>query len=514
MCGIVAVYGNPDERLVREMMDRIRHRGPDGSGLNVDPGGHSGLGHRRLAIVDPAGGQQPLFAECGSAVIVNGEVYNHRDIRTALPDARFRTGSDSEAILQLYLRDKQGAVSQLDGMYAFILRDGDDLYVGRDPLGIKPLYMGRRGGGWCFASEIKALLGFADDIAEFPPGTTFHTARGFERFYEVPDDLPEDLSADQACSELLATLERAVVKRLMSDGPVGVLLSGGLDSSAIAAIARRHVDQLHTFAVGVEGSPDLEAARHVATVLGTTHHEYVLSIEEVVANLFRILYHLESFDQDLVRSGVPCYFAAQLAAEHVKVVLTGEGADELFAGYSYYKRYVDPAALHAELRRSVCGLHNINLQRLDRLTMAHGIEGRVPFLDLELVSLAQRIAPQLKLRAGDRDGVVEKWVLRKACQGLLPDESVWREKQQFDQGSGTVGLLSEALDDWTDRPNCERYRRRHPETRLRSEEECVYHALLATCYAHPEPVLANVARWSEQPAARGADWRGDDAADE
>lgn len=501
MCGIVAVSGNPDERLVREMMDRIAHRGPDGSGFHLDFEGRSALGHRRLAIVDPASGQQPLFADCGSAVIVNGEIYNHRDIRAALSEARFRTRSDSEAILQLYLRARQRTASQLDGMYAFVLRDGDDLYVARDPLGIKPLYMGRRGGGWCFASEIKALIGFADAITEFPPGSTFHTARGFERFYEVPDGLPENLSADQACSELLTTLERAVIKRLMSDGPVGVLLSGGLDSSAIAAIARRHVDPLHTFAVGVEGSPDLEAARHVATVLGTIHHEHLLSIEEVLANLSRILYHLESFDQDLVRSGVPCYFASQLAAEHVKVVLTGEGADELFAGYSYYKRYIDPAALHAELRRSVCGLHNINLQRLDRLTMAHGVEGRVPFLDLELVSLAQRIAPQLKLRAGNRGRVVEKWVLRKACQGLLPDEIVWRDKEQFDQGSGAVELLWEALDDWTDRPSCKRYRHARPEARLRSEEECVYHALLAICYADPEPVLANVARWSEQPAA-------------
>ena len=499
MCGIVAIYGNPNERVVREMMDRIAHRGPDGSGLYLDPGGHSALGHRRLAIVDPVGGHQPLFAERRSAIIVNGEVYNHREIRAALPDSRFRTSSDSEAILQLYLRAKQETVSQLDGMYAFVLRDGDDLYVGRDPLGIKPLYMGRRGGGWCFASEIKALLGFADAITEFPPGTTFHTTRGFEKFYEVPDDLPEDFSPDQACAELRATLERAVVKRLMSDGPIGVLLSGGLDSSVIAAIARRHVDKLHTFAVGVEGSPDLEAARYVAAVLGTTHHEYLLAVEAVVADLSRILYHLESFDQDLVRSGVPCYFAAQLAAEHVKVVLTGEGADELFAGYSYYKRYLDPVTLHAELRRSVCALHNINLQRLDRLTMAHGVEGRVPFLDLEIVSLAQRIGPHLKLRGRSRDRVVDKWVLRMACQGLLPDEIVWREKEQFDQGSGAVELLSEVLDDWTDRPSCERYRRRHPETRLRSEEECVYHALLATSYTDPEPVLANVARWSEQP---------------
>lgn len=502
MCGIAAVWGSSDERVVRRMMDRIAHRGPDATGLYLDPEGRSALGHLRLAIVDLAGGHQPLLAKPRCAVIVNGEVYNHLEIRGSLPEECFQCGSDSEAILQLYLQAKQDTVSWLDGMYAFVLQDRDDLFVGRDPLGIKPLYMGRRGSAWYFASEIKALLGIADVIREFPPGTTFHTARGFETFYEVPDDPPENLSPEQAHRPLRETLERAVVKRLMSDVPIGVLLSGGLDSSVVAAIARRHVGQLHSFAVGTEGSPDLEAARHVASALRTTHHEYVLSVEDVVAHLPRILYYLESFDQDLVRSGIPCYFAARLAAEHVKVVLTGEGADELFAGYRYYRTYLDPVALNRELRRSVCSLHNINLQRLDRLTMAHGVEGRVPFLDLDVVSLAQRIPPRLKLRPQGSGRLVEKWVLREACAGLLPDGILWREKQQFDEGSGTVDLLTEALAGWGDRFDCDHYRHRHPDARLRSREECVYHAQLAASYVDPEPVLANVARWSERPAVQ------------
>ena len=507
MCGVVGVWGSADEALVREMLRRISHRGPDGDGVHCDPAGRSALGHQRLAIVDPPGGEQPILSsDPRVGVVVNGEIYNHRQLRRSLGEARFRTHSDSESVLQLYLEGQRELPGALDGMYAFVLQDGDHLFAARDPLGIKPLYMGKRASGWCFASEIKGLVGLAEQIREFPPGATFHTERGFDRFYSVPHVSAEPVSEEDALLELRQGLERGVLKRLMSDVPIGVLLSGGLDSSLVAALARRHIEPLHTFAVGLEDSEDLAAARRVASSLETIHHEHVLTADDITLHLPRILYHLESFDQDLVRSAIPCYFAARLAAEHVKVVLTGEGADELFAGYRYHKDYLDAAALGRELRRSVSTLHNINLQRLDRMTMTHGIEGRVPFLDLELVSLAQRIAPGLKLRAHGQTRVVEKWVLRAACRDLLPNEILWREKQQFDEGSGTTRLIPLALEDWFTGLDARDYARRQPQASLRSPEECVYHSLLSSAYREPEPVLRTVARWSHRPAEPETDF--------
>jgi asparagine synthase (glutamine-hydrolysing) len=291
-----------------------------------------------------------------------------------------------------------------------------------------------------------------------------------------------------------------VVKRLMSDVPVGAFLSGGLDSSLIAALARKHVDTLHTFSVGIEGSRDLAAARRVARHLDTIHHEYVLTQEEILARLPEIVHSLESFDQDLVRSAIPCYFTSRLAAQEVKVILTGEGADELFAGYTYYRGIVDDETLHRELHRSVSSLHNINLQRVDRLTMAHSIAGRVPFLDLELIDLAQRIPARMKLKKGPDESLVEKWILRKAFEDLLPREIVWRRKEQFDEGSGAVDILSVGLDGFLPANQTGRYIREHRGAHLRSTEECAYHKLLVEAFEYPQVVLENVARWSQRPA--------------
>jgi asparagine synthase (glutamine-hydrolysing) len=282
----------------------------------------------------------------------------------------------------------------------------------------------------------------------------------------------------------------------MSDVPLGAFLSGGLDSSIIAAVAKQHMEKLHTFSVGIEGSKDIEAARLVSRYLGTIHHEYVIPLEQVKAQLPKIIYFLESFDQDLVRSAIPCYFTAKLAAEHVKVILTGEGADELFAGYTYYKDIPDNETLHRELRRSVATLHNINLQRVDRMVMAHSVEGRVPFLDLRMIELGQRIPAHLKL-AGDP--LVEKWILRKAFEDTLPSEIVWRNKEQFDEGSGMVDLLGEMLADIMSDAEVQAYRQQYPETQLRSAEECYYHKLFMEVFDNPAPVLANVGRWAERP---------------
>jgi len=498
VCGIAGIWGERDEEAVREMLLRVGHRGPDGQGMLVQSDNSGVLGHRRLAIMDPAGGDQPIRTEEGTrAIVANGEIYNFPFLRSRLENRHaFLTGSDSEAALHLYTEKGLESARQLDGMFALAIADRENLFLARDPVGIKPLYFGWRNGTILFASEIKALVGFCDDIKEFPPGSWFHSRAGIRSYYEVPNRNPTPRTAAEHISLVRETLERSVAKRLMSDVPVGAFLSGGLDSSIIAALARPHVKELHTFSVGIEGSRDLEAARTVARHLDTVHHEYLLEPVKVVRKLREIIYQLESFDQDLVRSAIPCYFTAHLASRDVKVILTGEGADELFAGYRYYLGYKDPLLLHRELRRSVRSLHNINLQRVDRMTMAHSVEGRVPFLDVEMIELAQTIPPDLKLHRNGGARPVEKWVLRKACEDLLPVEIIWRDKEQFDEGSGTVDLLTEALEGLMAAAEARHYSALHPEARLRSPEECLYHKLLCDAYSDPAPVLKNVAHWA------------------
>jgi asparagine synthase (glutamine-hydrolysing) len=500
MCGIAGIWGNFGESRVAAMMAKMTHRGPDAAGRHV-AGNLGALGHTRLAIMDPEGGDQPIYSHDGSvAVIANGEIYNYPQLRSLLgARRRWRTTSDSEAILHLYEEHGDDLVQKLDGMFAFALADGDRLLVARDPIGIKPLYFGKKGETYYFASEIKALHDWADEINEFPPGARFTTDGGIQKYYEVPDHKPEDLSSEESINLVRLSLEKAVAKRLMSDVPLGVFLSGGLDSSIIAAIVKQHMDKLHSFSVGFAGSTDLEAARRVADHLGTIHHEYVICREEMISKLPEIIYHLESFDQDLVRSAIPCYFTSRLASDYVKVILTGEGADELFAGYDYYKDIYDERILERELHRSVASLHNVNLQRVDRLTMAHSIEGRVPFLDLEMIETAQAIPARHKLFG---EGRIEKWVLRKACEELLPEEIVWRRKEQFDEGSGTVDALSNWFAD-EDLSSARDWRTSHRDVGLRSDEEAYFHRLFKEAF--PRNVVdAIVARWSDRPEDLGA----------
>ena len=316
--------------------------------------------------MDPCGGHQPIKRigdDC--AIAANGEIYNYPQLRADLANRHnFRTRNDSESALHLYREAGVDTAKQLDGMFAFAIADGEELYLARDPLGIKPLYYGECNGGLAFASELKALVGHAEGVREFPPGTWFHSRHGFQRYYEVPDGSPMPGSLTEHLRNVRIALEQAVVKRLMSDVPVGAFLSGGLDSSIIAAIARLHLDELHTFSVGIEGSRDIEAARLVARYLDTVHHEYIFTPDETLAALPEIIFHLESFDQDLVRSAIPCYFTSRLASHFVKVVLTGEGADELFAGYEYYRAIRCPRQLHSELRRSVCSALTLTPGRL------------------------------------------------------------------------------------------------------------------------------------------------------
>ena len=490
MCGIAAVWGEGAPDLARSIAGRLTHRGPDGHGsVHMSRSGLS-LAHRRLAIIDPAGGQQPLVARNGTAALVaNGMIYNDCALRVSLDETHFVSASDSESILQSCLHDGTGAVSRLDGMYAFVMAHGEKLIVARDPIGIKPLYVGRRGDTFCFASEIKALLPVADEIHEFPPGHVFDSELGLQRHYTLPlaaNDLAGSSAAQHAIRE---TLSQAIEKRLRSDVPLGVFLSGGLDSSIIAALASQSTSGLKSFAVGLPGSPDLEAARHVAAHLGTDHYEYELNADEVMRDLPCILYHLESFDRDLVRSAVPCYYAARLAAAHVKVVLTGEGADELFARYTYHKSYQNLDALQAELRRSVLGMHDINLQRVDRMTMAHGLEARVPFLDREMLDLAFRIPANLKLPP---DTGIEKWILRKTFEDVLPNDIVWRDKAQFDQGSGMAELLESVLATNANRASHDQLPRP-----ARSVEESFYRATLIEQFDAPEKLLALVTHWDD-----------------
>ncbi len=504
MCGIAGIWGDIKDTPLASMMDKQLHRGPDGDGVFRSPGTGS-LGHVRLSIMDPEAGAQPIFSEDRTkALVANGEIYNHVQLRSALTGIhQFRSDSDSEVVVHMFEEMGSDLVARLDGAFAIALADGDQLLLARDPVGIKPLYYGYTDdegttGPMVFASELKAMPAGVRRVFEFPAGTYFHSEEGFQTYYTVPSREPAggDGRAPEDYARLVReTLEQAITKRLMSDVPLGAFLSGGLDSSIIAAVARQHTPRLHTFSVGIKGSRDLDAARMVSRHIDSVHHAYSYTIDDVLAALPEIIYHLESFDRDLVRSAIPTYFCARMAAQHVKVILTGEGADELFAGYSYHKQIDTLPALHKELHRSITRLHNINLQRVDRMTMRHCVEGRVPFLDVAMIELAQDIPPQLKLYETASGTRIEKWILRKACEDLLPPEIVWRDKEQFDEGSGTVDLVPGITAHALERLNPTRYMAEHADARLHSAEECLYHLILTEVFDDPAIVLENVGRW-------------------
>ncbi|MFZ5648003.1 MAG: asparagine synthase B [Bacillota bacterium] len=442
MCGIAGGFGNPDREIIEEMLAMMRHRGPNDSGVYQSPG--VVLGHNRLTIIDLNTGRQPLSNENGDLWLVyNGEIYNYRQLRSWLMDRGhcFKTNTDSEVLVHLYEEMGPRMVDHLDGMFAFALCQGGRFMLARDRLGIKPLYYGRDSGGTLyFASEIKALLGVCPDVKEFPNGNYYTHDQGLQPYFylqPLEDAVEKDLQ--RAVNTLREKLKAAVKKRLVADVPVGVFLSGGLDSSLIAAMARESVEgELHSFAVGMAGCKDLEFSRVVARHLGTVHHTYEYQPGEVIEALPEVIYHLESYDPALVRSAIPTFFVSRLASRHVKVVLSGEGADELFAGYEYLRR---PGCgdLNRELLTITSALHNTNLQRVDRMTMAHSIEGRVPFLDVDVVRYALRLSGELKLPPGRP---VEKWVLRKVAESYLPQRVVWREKEKFAYGTGTSQVLS------------------------------------------------------------------------
>ncbi len=452
MCGVAVVYvcataapGTADEAMVARMLSRLSHRGPDGTAQRRV--GQCWLGHTRLAIVDVAEGGQPLHDRAGRRWLVcNGEIYNHARLRAQLTEQP-GTGSDNEAALHLIAEHGSSGLARLQGMFALCYADEEGGFVAaRDLLGIKPLYWASEGARVVFASELRAFdPELRGAVATFPPGHYWTPESGLARFATLPAPTDEYVSREEARDRIRRTLEVAVRRRMMADVGVGVFLSGGLDSSVVAAIMARAAQTtgsgpVHSFAAGVAGSPDLAAARVVAEHLGLVHHERVYTADDVLAVLPQVVMSMESFEPSLVHSAVPNYFLSGLAAEHVKVVLTGEGADELFAGYDRLRAISDADALRAELVRSIEGLHDLNLQRCDRVSMAHGVEARVPFLDLDVIEVAQRVPIDWKL-PGELGQ--EKRLLREAFDGWLPAEILWRVKAQFGDGTGTAAVLAE-----------------------------------------------------------------------
>jgi asparagine synthase (glutamine-hydrolysing) len=479
MCGIAGIASGGQTRAVSEMLSRLGHRGPDDRALHVDQ--HHSLGHARLSIIDVEGGKQPMSDPQGqSHVVFNGEIYNYQDLRRDLSTSEFSTNSDTEVLLHL---GGNGAkltdwVPQLDGMFAFAIAQGDGVKLARDPLGIKPLYVGERDGALAFASEIKSLLAVCDEVREFPAGHVYSPEDGLQRYYQLRSGPPEISDPEIAQRDIRRLLEEAVKKRMLADVPVGVFLSGGLDSSVTSALARRHKDPLDSFFVGTEDSLDRRHARTVAEYLETRHHESVYTIEEALAALPEVIYFLESFDCALVRSAVPNYFLARLASRHVKVALSGEGADECFAGYHYLKQF-DAGGLHEELNYITNALHNTNLQRCDRMSMAHGLEVRVPFLDVKVTDYASRVDPALKLHGPEQ---TEKWVLRKVAEELLPAEIAWRRKEKFAIGAGLGDRLARHAEARIGDEEFARERELPDGQRLRSKEELFYYRIFREQY--------------------------------
>ena len=474
MCGFVGAFdlrSSEDLRTqVINMSKKIRHRGPDWSGVYT--GEKAILSHERLAIVDPLSGKQPLMSEDGKLILAaNGEIYNHQEIRRQLEGHyKFQTGSDCEVILALYKEKGVNFLEDLSGIFAFALYDTEkDVYlVARDEIGVIPLYQGwDNDGRYYVASELKSLDGICSTIEEFPNGCYYYSkdekpVRWYHRAWESYDSVKDNACA---CDEKGAVvnesvikavrngLEEAVRKQLMSDVPYGVLLSGGLDSSIVAAItqkfAKKRVEtgglkdawwpQLHSFAVGLEGSPDLIAARKAAEYIGTVHHEVHFTIQEALDALPDVIYHIETYDITTVRASTPMYLLARaIKAMGIKMVLSGEGSDELFGGYLYFHKAPDAKEFHEELVRKMSKLHLYDCLRANKSLAAWGVEGRVPFLDKEFIDVAMNLNPhdKMSIRLGDGRQRIEKWILRKAFEDLLPADICWRQKEQFSDGVG------------------------------------------------------------------------------
>lgn len=502
MCGIVSIFNI--KKQTKELRDKalamakkIRHRGPDWSGIYC--GDTAILAHERLSIVDPQSGKQPLFSLDHKQILaVNGEIYNHQDIRKRYAGIYpFQTGSDCEVILALY-RDKGiHFLEDLNGIFAFALYDEekDEFLIARDPIGVIPLYIGYDTDGKVYcASELKALEGYCDRYEPFLPGHYYYSKEGKMTRWYTRDWMSFDAVKNNPASveELRNALEAAVRRQLMSDVPYGVLLSGGLDSSVISAIAKKYASrrietngkqeawwpQLHSFAIGLKGAPDLAKAREVADFIGTIHHEINYTIQEGLDAVRDVIYFIETYDVTTVRASTPMYLLARvIKSMGIKMVLSGEGADEVFGGYLYFHKAPDARAFHEETVRKLSKLYLYDCLRANKSLSAWGVEGRVPFLDKEFLDVAMRINPVAKMCTGK---TIEKKIIREAFQDMLPESVAWRQKEQFSDGVGYnwIDTLKAITDQAVSDEQMSQAAQRFPINTPRNKEEYYYRSTL------------------------------------
>ena len=503
MCGIISIFNIQEQtpelrQKALRMSQKIRHRGPDWSGIYT--GGSAILCHERLSIVDPESGKQPLFSSDKKQVLaVNGEIYNHQDIRRRYAGKyQFQTGSDCEVILALY-RDKGiDFLEDLSGIFAFALYDAerDEFLIARDPIGVIPLYIGYDDDGKVYvASELKALEGQCDRYEPFLPGHYYWSREpGMKRYYKR-DWFSYDAVKDNAASvtDIHDALEATEKRKLMSDVPYGVLLSGGLDSSVISAIAEKFSERriedddkerawwprLHSFAVGLKGAPDLAKAKLVADYIGTVHHEINYTIQEGLDAIRDVIYFIETYDVTTVRASTPMYLLARvIKSMGIKMVLSGEGADEIFGGYLYFHKAPSPKAFHEETVRKLSKLYMYDCLRANKSLSAWGVEGRVPFLDKEFLDVAMRTNPEAKMCPGK---TIEKRIVREAFANMLPDEVAWRQKEQFSDGVGYswIDTLKKITSDQVSDEQMAHAAERFPINPPRNKEEYYYRSIFA-----------------------------------
>ena len=514
MCGIVGIFNVQEQtdavrQKALEMSRRIRHRGPDWSGIWC--GGSAVLAHERLSIVDPKSGGQPLLSPDGKLVLaVNGEIYNHQEIRRRYAGKYdFQTGSDCEVILALYRDKGPDFLEELSGIFAFALYDAekDAFLIARDPIGVIPLYIGFDADGTVYAaSELKALEGQCDRYEPFLPGHLYWSREpGMKRWY-TRDWMEYEAVKDGPASTLAVreALMDAVKRQLMSDVPYGVLLSGGLDSSVISAIAEKYSamrieddsktrawwPRLHSFAVGLKGAPDLDKARLVAEHIGTVHHEINYTIQEGLDALRDVIYYTETYDVTTIRASTPMYLLARvIKSMGIKMVLSGEGADEIFGGYLYFHKAPSAQAFHEETVRKLSKLHLYDCLRANKSLSAWGVEGRVPFLDKEFLDVAMRLNPAIKMCPGS---TVEKKIVREACADLIPAEVAWRQKEQFSDGVGyswidtLKRITAEAVSD----EQMEKAAERFPIHPPHNKEEYYYRSIFSELFPRRRPERA------------------------
>lgn len=500
MCGIVCAFEIKDssEKLrpqILEMSKSIRHRGPDWSGIYSNE--KAILAHERLAIVDPASGKQPLYSEDRKLVLAaNGEIYNHQELRQQFEKSyQFQTHSDCEVILALYQEKGDSFIDELNGIFGFAVynTETDEYLIARDHMGIIPLYHGwDKFGTYYVASELKALEGVCNKIEVFPPGHFLSSKSGLKQWYKR-DWMEYDAVKENQTSidEIRDALEAAVHRQLMSDVPYGVLLSGGLDSSITSAIAKKYAQkriesgdtqeawwpQLHSFSIGLDGSPDLAAAKKVSEHIGTIHHEITFTIQEGLDAIRDVVYHLETYDITTIRASTPMYLMARvIKSMGIKMVLSGEGADEIFGGYLYFHKAPDAEEFHKETVRKLEKLYQYDCLRANKSLAAWGIEGRVPFLDKEFMDVAMSINPKDKMINGER---MEKWVLRKAFESYLPESVAWRQKEQFSDGVGYswIDTLKALVDTSVTDEQMQNAKHRFPVQTPRTKEEYYYRSV-------------------------------------